>query len=57
MASPPTHRDYDLTPVIRRSADAADKMNYMGLSATMSVFALVAAISRLHVRHNFCGDD
>jgi len=55
MASPPTDRDYDLMTVIRRSADTADKINNMGLSATMSVFGLVAAISRLHVRHTFCG--
>lgn len=54
MASP-TDRDYDLSTVIRRSADAADKMNNMGLRETMSVFGLLAAISRLHVRHNFCG--
>jgi len=53
MASP-TDRDYDLMTVIRRSADAADKMNNMGLSVTKSVFGLVAAISRLHVRHDFC---
>jgi hypothetical protein len=55
MVSPPTDRDYDLMTVIRRSADATDKMNNMRLSATMSVFGLVAAISRLRVRHNFCG--
>ena len=55
MASPPTDRDYDLMTLIRRSADAADKMNNMGLSATVSVFGSVAAISRLHVGHNFCG--
>jgi hypothetical protein len=55
MASPPTDRDYGLMTMIRRSADAADKMNNVGLSATMSVLGLVTAISRLHVRHNFCG--
>ena len=50
MASPPADRHYDLMTVIRRSEEAADKMNNMGISLTMLVFGLVAAISRFHVR-------
>lgn len=54
MASP-TDRDYDLMTVIRRSVDTADKMNNTGLSVTVSASGFVAAISMLHVRHNFSG--
>jgi hypothetical protein len=55
MASPTTDRDYDLMIGIRRSADVADKMNYMGLSVTVLVFGLISAISGLHARYHFCG--
>jgi hypothetical protein len=41
--------------MIRRSADAADEVNSMRLNVTMLVFGLVAAISRLHAGHHFCG--
>jgi hypothetical protein len=55
MAFPPTDRDYDLMTAIRRSADAADKMTYVGLTAAVSVFGLITAISRLHARLHSCG--